>query len=84
MAQLIAASVYGIDGNALSSSHGRPMAFPSLGITVDTAAPGTVYAGVTCLSVIQVLPTGLNQPPVKYYTAKTVAEIVTLANAALA
>lgn len=85
MAQLFTVYIYGIDapgGNTeIAAAGGEPNDF----------APGTTHvyptssvrgrAQVTCNAVIELLPTGLNQQTKKFYTAKTPAEIATLANA---
>ncbi len=81
MAQVIAVSVYGINQNAIGTSAGQPWAFPSTGVLVRPVIDGQVFNGVTQLSIIQLPPTGLNKESNQYYTAKTVAELVTLANA---
>lgn len=83
MAQFIAASVYRINQNAIGTSAGQPWAFPTSGFLVRPVVGTEVANGVTLKSIIQTVPTGLNKDSDQYYTAKTVAEIVTLANAVL-
>lgn len=61
------------------ASAGRLHSFPS-GLTfIEPAPAGTVAAGVTMLSIINLLPTGLNQPSKKYYSAADVATLSTAA-----
>lgn len=84
MAQFIAVSVYGINSTAVGTSAGQPWAFPTSGVLVRPVTDSQAFNGVTQKSIIQLQPGGLNKDSNQYYTAKTVAEIVTLANAALA
>lgn len=87
MALQFAASIYRIDQNDLNSAPGIPAilgrthSFPSQGVRSYPLQAGVTANGVTMNSVIALLPTGLNQPEDKFYTDRTVAQIVTLANA---
>ncbi len=62
---------------------GRYVGFPAAGggllFTPFTGAQPV--ANVTCNAIITVLPTGLVVPPGDYYTDRTVAQLITLANA---
>lgn len=81
ISQHIIANVYGKNGNQLDSktgtANGRINYFPYNGNHFYTAPANTVYAGVTCNSIIEVWPSGLNQFSDKYYCVET---IVTLAS----
>jgi hypothetical protein len=57
---------------------------PSLGVHVYPTTQQRGQSNVTCNSVIELLPTGLNQVSTKFFTDKTVAQVLSLANAALA
>jgi hypothetical protein len=88
MAQLIGVFVYGIDSaggqTEISAAGGQYNLLPSLGVHVYPTTQQRGQANVTCNSVIELLPTGLNQVSTKFFTAKTVAEVLALANAPLA
>jgi len=85
MAQIFTAYIYGIDapgGNTDIAAEGGEL---------NGFAPATCHfypttsvrgvAQVTCNSIIEVLPQGLNQRSTKYYTAATISTLVTAANA---
>lgn len=55
------------------------MSFPSGLIFIEPAPAGTTANGVTMQSIISLLPTGLNQPSNKYYSAVDVATLSTAA-----
>ena len=67
--------------NALGTpaTQGIAQSFPSSLCTISAAPPGTVILGVTQVSVIEVLPTGLNQPSNYFFSAQTVSALSTLA-----
>ncbi len=79
------ATIYGKDsagGNTnFASTTGVINGFSPIGIHVypTTEVRGVVQA--QCNSVIEILPSGLNQQSIKYYTDSTVAQVQTLANA---
>lgn len=85
------ASIYGKSNGwgrpfrALNSALGVPatqgvgQSFPSALVTISAAPPNTVVNGVLQVSIIEVLPTGLNQPSTYYSSAQTVAALSTLA-----
>jgi len=56
---------------------GRSNSFPSAQCVIFATAPGETANGVTMNSVIQLLPSGLNQQSVRYYSADTVATLNT-------
>lgn len=84
MAQFIAVSVYRINGDSIGTNQGQSWAFPTSGVLVRPVTNGQEANGVLQKSIIQLQPSGLNKDSNQYYTAKTVAEIVALANAPLA
>jgi hypothetical protein len=67
--------------NALGTpaTQGVGVSFPSALCSISAAPPNTVVNGVTQVSLIEVLPTGLNQPSTFYSSAQTVAALSTLA-----
>jgi hypothetical protein len=86
MAQHFLSSIYRRNAYDLSNAAGTPatqgvpVSFPVQG-TVFTPVSGVTACGVTMKSVIEVLPTGLNQPTQKFYTADTVSTLNTASNA---
>jgi hypothetical protein len=82
MANFINASIYGANKNDWNKPQGVNHVFPVNAIRVYPTSAS--YSGVTCVTVIEVLPTGLNQQPEKLYTDKTVAAILAQGNAPLA
>jgi len=76
-------SIYRIGAYDLSNSTGAPAtqgvphSFPSAGTIFRPAPAGTVACGVTMNSIIEVLPTGLNQNSKTYYSADSVATLNT-------
>jgi hypothetical protein len=88
MAQLVGVYVYGIDGpggqTEISAAGGQYNLLPSVGVHVFPTTQKRGQANVTCNSVIELLPTGLNQVSTKFFTDKTVAQVLALANAPLA
>lgn len=81
MAQQLTASIYGKDGYAWLGNNGTTKSFPTQSISIQALPPAQVYAGVTCLSVIQLLPSGLNQLVQNYYCPTATATLITAANA---
>jgi hypothetical protein len=81
MAQQVGVQIYGIDNNAFPQASGLPFSFPAQGFIARPVPQATTMNGVTMVSVIQVLPTGLNQPAHQYYTPTAVSAIITAANA---
>lgn len=80
MALQLAASIYGADGYDWNKPQGVSRAFPTQGITIEALTTPTAYSGVTCNSIINLLPTGLQVNPTKFYTPTAVSALVTAAN----
>jgi hypothetical protein len=80
-----AIGIYRINQYDLKNPDGAPASqgilrsFPSALTQMYPAPAGTTAAGVTMQSIIELLPTGLNQPAVKYYSAADVATLNTAA-----
>ncbi len=77
----IVANIYGIDDHAVERAgsviNGRKNYFSNTGNLFYAAPNGTSFNGVTCNSVIELLPTGLVVNSKKYYAVETPAELVT-------
>lgn len=73
----VIASIYGINGNAVGTAQGMYNSFDKTQVYFYPAPSGTSFNGVTCNSVIVLLPTGLNQQGSKLYTDATPAQLVT-------
>jgi hypothetical protein len=87
MATIVSITAYQRNQYALLNPNGTPATSGiAYGFPVDTFAAypcpsGTVANGVTMNSIVEVVPTGLNQVPVLFYTDATVATINTACNA---
>ena len=92
MANQFSASIYAKGANggsvlAVGTSAGTPMAFPSQGVLIQpasqylTSTADRTFNGVEVQSCIIVPPSGLNVGAQKFYSAATVATLVTAANA---
>jgi hypothetical protein len=83
MALQVAASIYAINGTSIGTVQGRAFSFATQSFLARPIDSGqtAVHNGVTCNSIIQVLPTGLTVNGTQYYTNLTVAQIVTASNA---
>jgi hypothetical protein len=86
MAQVIEAYIYGINSpggqTEIASASGQLNLFAvGSGVHFYPTTDVRGVAEVQCNSVIEVLPTGLNQISTKYFTDKTLATILTEANA---
>ena len=84
---MFVAPIYGINNNSATangSANAQYLGFPSQSILVRPVLTNStfngVFNGVTVKSVIQLLPSGTVVSQPQYFTDKTVAEIVTLAN----
>ncbi len=84
MANFINASIYGANENTWNKPMGVNRVFDVTGVNVYALTPPTAYSGVTCGTVIELLPTGLEVNGTKYYTDKTVADLLAQGNAPLA
>lgn len=83
----IIASIYRIGANDTKNTlgtiatQGVPHSLPSAQCTMyPVPYPGVTANGVTMASIIKLLPSGLNQPPVLYYTADSLATLQTNGN----
>lgn len=81
MALQLSASIYGQDGYDWNKPMGVTRGFPTQGITIEPLTTPTAYSGVTCNSIISLLPTGLNTDPEKFYCPTAAATLITAANA---
>lgn len=81
MAQQLSASIYGKDGYAWIGSNGTTKSFPTQSISIQALPANQVYAGVTCVSVIQLLPTGLTVGVQNFYCPTAAATLITNSNA---
>lgn len=81
MALQLVASIYGADGYDWNRPMGVTRGFPTQGITIETLTTPTAYSGVTCNSIINLLPTGLQVNPTKFYCPTAAATLITSANA---
>ena len=73
----IIASIYGINGNAVGTAQGLYNSFDKTQAYFYPAPASTSFNGVTCNSVIVLLPTGLQTNGTKLYTDATTAQLVT-------
>lgn len=80
MAQMVSLTILGTPKSTFSTS--QTYALP-VGAFFATPVPANASVPVGTDSVINVFPTGLNQPVRLLYCAETVAQVVTAANAAL-
>lgn len=80
MATQLAASIYGANQNSWNKPQGLRMSFSTASIVIRELETPTQYSGVTCVTAIQVLPTAPSVIQPVYYTAATVADLVTAAN----
>jgi hypothetical protein len=87
MAQHILASVYARNGkdlvtpSKLPAVQGVSVSLPVQGIRILPVQETITANGVTINSIIELAPTGLNQPIGSFYSAATVATLNTAANA---
>ena len=80
MALQLLASIYGFGSHSVGTAQGQLYSFPTQGILIRPAPASSSFNGVTVNSIIEVLPTGLNQPSKSYYAAATVSTLNTAAN----
>jgi len=79
--QIAPLSIYGENGNSWNNSQGVLMGFAPQSILVRTLAEPVSLAGVTCNSVVQLLPYGPSPNQPQYYSPLTVTQIVAVTNA---
>ncbi len=77
MANQLSASIYGINGQSVGTDRGVTMGFPSQGVVIRPAPSGTVFNGVTMVTVIQLLPTATKVTQDQYYTPTATATVIT-------
>ena len=76
MAQQVTITIGGVNGVRVASA---PYAFPTQGIRLETAAANTVFDGITMLTKVVVLTSGLKVAPNEYFSPTALSAIVTLA-----
>lgn len=85
MALVFSAYIYGIDapgGNTeIAAAGGQQNGFPSGRVHMYPTSDVRGVAQVTCQTVIELLPEGLNQRSTKYYSATAIGTLITAANA---
>ena len=85
MAQVFNAYIYGINAaggtTEIAAAGGQSNGFPSANCHFYPTTEVRGNAQVTCNAIIELLPSGLNQQSSKFYTASTVAQLITAANA---
>lgn len=81
MATSLKAFIYGSTKGAYAQGTYKVQGFPTSLITIEPVPSGvSPQAGVTVLSAITLLPTGLNQPSISFYTDTAVDTLITAAN----
>ena len=86
MAQIVSITAYQRNQYALLNPNGTPATsgiaygFPVEGFVAYPAPSGFVANGVTMNSIVEVAPTGLNQPAEKLYSNATVAGLIAAIN----
>lgn len=82
MANQLIASIYGFNGYARGTNNGLTKGLPTQGILIEdiSSAPSS-FNGVSCISTITLLPTGLKVNGDVYYSATAAATLITAANA---
>jgi hypothetical protein len=86
MAQVISATIYGVNGNDLNTGATQPgtpgmtMAFSVQNIVLQSIPP-TTYSGTVCNTEITLLPTAPSPIQQRYYTNTAIATLVAAANA---
>lgn len=82
MAQVLSASIYGLNGNSIGTAQGQTIGFPTQGILIrPNTALGTTFNGVTCPTIIQMLPAGTRVAQDQYFCVTALATVITAANA---
>lgn len=80
MAQLLQASIYGADSYDWNAPMGVLRGFPTDEIAIEPLRTPTAYSGVTCNSIISLLPTGLQTTATKFYTPTATDALISAAN----
>lgn len=87
MANIVSVTAYQRNQYALKNADGTPatsgivFGFPVDSFLAYPCPSGTTANGVTMNTIVEVIPTGLNQTSVYYYTTATVATLNSAANA---
>lgn len=87
MAIQLSASIYRSGNNDLRNGVGGPatagvtMSFPTQGIRIAAAPIGAVANGISMLTIISLLPTGLTNGEKQFYSPTATATVITAANA---
>ena len=81
MALQVSASIYGANTNDWKNVQGILMSFPTQGVVIRAINPPVTYAGVSCNTQIQLLPTAPSPIQPVYYTPTATATLITAANA---
>lgn len=87
MANIVSVTAYQRNQYALNNANGTPatsgiaFGFPVESFLAYPCPSGTTANGVTMNTIVEVIPTGLNQTSVYYYTTATVATLNSAANA---
>ena len=81
MAQILAASIYGLNGASMGTAFGTTLGFPTQGIMIRPAPVSTTFNGVTVLSIIQLLPAGTKVAQDQYFSVTAPATLITNSNA---
>lgn len=73
---IFSAYPYNGKGDPTSATIGRMQSLPSALTNFYAAPPGTTAGNnITINSIVELLPTGLNQPSKKFYTPSTTTEL---------
>lgn len=84
MANQLIASIYGFNGYARGTNNGLTKGLPTQGAGIlieDISSAPSSFNGVSCISTITLLPTGLKVNGDVYYSATAAATLITAANA---
>lgn len=81
MANSLIVSIYGANMNDWNKPSGVTFGFPTQDIVIRALSPAVTYSGVSCNSIIQLMPYGPSPNQPQYYTATATATLITAANA---
>lgn len=81
MALQLTASIYGANQSDWNRPSGVTRGFPTQGITIEALSPAVSYSGVSCNSIITLLPTGLKVNGTQFYCPTVPATLITNSNA---
>jgi hypothetical protein len=80
MAQILSASIYGLNGQSIGTAQGQTLGFPTQGILIRPNTSSATYNGVTCPTIIQLLPAGTKVAQDQYFCVTALATVITAAN----